>query len=831
MPKRKKKKNSYSNPSSQNTAPTPSLYLKLAKQVLPEQLTLDAKKAADIESLLENELKLFFSSIEVEPENLSVDEIKIFVERLKERFIKNRQALIEHPTDTIKKVLQEFKPDFISRDLELESLIRQLKIEFEEADYKKIGVNREDYLANCKIMEKQIRANLQYAMNPVVLKKILKNPLHKIIIISPEKINVDGHAFYNFDNFSISIKWAQNPKDIEVRAWLQNEYHHAGICEQMKSHAGTPQCVIIPAIEELAQAVKEGQSTFYRYEADFKAYLSSGVSEPTLQIKEFLDAVADYESAPHSWGDLDRYTLQWLLSQPGVKTLLDGRIYIPNAVFPIQGLWEKEDIYFTYQPLDADNVVYQVSSLKDNTMRSKAIAFFIDWKINFSKKIRSDFARGNELNQIAEVGSNIDNLPPKLKKLFFPAFCEVMAEFHQMHDYCDRPTVKSHFMDHLNSLQPCPDTEFLGELEVPADEDLRNPGPMEPQVSGSARLSPFAGFRHTVDYVLQSTLLFLRKPLLLMKKPAPIATTSDQAAQFPARDKPPRYDAVKITTKPDPLTGVPVHQYIASYQGDEVASVALFDSMQPCSSKDGMQNNLLESSGALADQQQMSFHQICRLLPPTLGEIARESATQGSAIAILRGSANNVAGKKTWQAKGLFYVSHLTYGILNKMSEAQSEQTDSVSILWEAGTDTLFLAGTDLVLSNVSRQLQLAGKKLEFMGSHIKGKLVSKMGVSVNYMVCAYQMTRASWISLTPLQTAKQYAVSMVSSIGCGYVAQSMTEAVGATLGSVFRLFKGTELPTVKPVNINREQRETRLAADNPVRMSYYDEHLSMSMR
>lgn len=267
---------------------------------------------------------------------------------------------------------------------------------------------------------------------------------------------------------------------------------------------------------------------------------------------------------------------------------------------------------------------------------------------------------------------------------------------------------------------------------------------------------------------------------------------SNSAEQIILCDGPPRE-----TITLDPITGKYIFDYSFTYQDEEIAGAMFYDHNGPCKSMAGNQDNILELRG-LYSGLRLQPEDVCSALPPSLSAITLESAGEGAKMGAMRGAANVIGGKNSWRATSIFYSGYYLYRFYDAYN--QDTNQDCWNAMCKAGTDTLWLAGTEVAVSQASRGMKEVGNYLQQMkhrGARLVGKVTSKLSGVVGYSIYAYEGVIAWQASPTPMRTVTQFATRVVSNITSGYVAQQATEKVGALFGNAIRFFKRSKQPTM----------------------------------
>lgn len=243
----------------------------------------------------------------------------------------------------------------------------------------------------------------------------------------------------------------------------------------------------------------------------------------------------------------------------------------------------------------------------------------------------------------------------------------------------------------------------------------------------------------------------------------------------------------------DPITGKYIFDYsiTCAWQGEEIETGVMFYGLNgPCKSAEGTQDNVLELRGLYSGLRVQS-EEVCSTLPPSFSEIAFESAVQGTSMGVIRGAANVIGGKNSLQATGLFYGGYYLYRLCDSFQ--QKPEQDYLSAMYQASVDTLWLAGSDVLLSQAAKGIKAAGDYLqhaEQKSIRLAGKVTSKLSDLVGYSIHAYEGIVAWHASPIPVRTTAQLATRFVSNVTSCYVAQKTTEKIGALVCSVAGFFR-----------------------------------------
>lgn len=373
-----------------------------------------------------------------------------------EKFSDNDNGEVTKPTD----YTQGSRPDYTYYSLNSEPLMKayvenkdllrlvnQVNIDYDPNDYRNSGMTRKIYEKRCSEMTQLVRINLAYAINSKVLSKIINaRPTLSIhLTISTSEVGISGR--YDSSKNLIILDSGNHFSDSKIRNVLSNELHHAGVATQNKDlDVNVADNLIPPKVDELKQTIKKGNKLIKEYEKLFE--LKKFDSPELIKLAEIIQ---DYEPMFFPV-EIKLEDYQELLKQEGVKKIADNQFFINSDTTKFQGeageILNKNAWYLTARPINQNIMGCQINFLKDDIAQSKMAAFFLDWKYrketyqNSAYTDPSFFFNKSDAHKTAEHVSDIERLPEKLKKLFFPEFCKIFSEFQKIEDYCNRPTIR-----------------------------------------------------------------------------------------------------------------------------------------------------------------------------------------------------------------------------------------------------------------------------------------------------------------------------------------------------------------------------------------------------
>ncbi|MBA2654009.1 MAG: hypothetical protein H0U71_02950 [Gammaproteobacteria bacterium] len=323
-------------------------------------------------------------------------------------------------------------------DPELLKLVEQATIVYTPIDYANFKISEGDYVKVCNDMIKMIRINLAYVLNTQLLKQLLKEHGIKITIVHPFFIGYN-QGVYDYHTNTILIAWDQYFSNSEIRNVLKNEIHHMAVC--IRNGGRTETCITPPTFKKLNKIIARGNKKINEYAELFRL---------GHQLKD-LEAIIDQYEPMLFQLPVTVYDYNMLMETTSAKILEDGRIFVPKGEAPMagEGHYDKtlvnNDFYIKLCQVDSDNIIYKICFAKDSSVNSKMTAFFIDWDIRQFHYVDgygdSSFFKTNLNNRVSEFASDLEELPKGLKELFYPKFCEIFSQFHNVDDYCSRPAV------------------------------------------------------------------------------------------------------------------------------------------------------------------------------------------------------------------------------------------------------------------------------------------------------------------------------------------------------------------------------------------------------
>lgn len=212
------------------------------------------------------------------------------------------------------------------------------------------------------------------------------------------------------------------------------------------------------------------------------------------------------------------------------------------------------------------------------------------------------------------------------------------------------------------------------------------------------------------------------------------------------------HTAWDATTKPHPVTSIPVYTYRIFHDGAEIGSAEYYGQPSICVSHDGTQHNMIKRTGFLKEIPAPAIQEItniCENPLPTILDRALASAKQAASFGALRGVttltgdalhkagySQNTAGVVS---QILYYSSYFTsrYYTYSQQTPPLSGETYHLNAMYQAAVDTGQKFVLSTALNRVSAILDQAGEKLENNDWSNTGYAVRKLGTFARYGIFA----------------------------------------------------------------------------------------------